>query len=81
MNRTQRRAAMRAEKRKGMAQKVETQQQFTVNYGHDGECVLVFFSAPVKDTKLTIAQTDAMIEALQVAKKMLLEHQAKAKAN
>ena len=78
MNRTQRRAAMRAEKRKGMAQQVESQQQFTVNYGHDGECVLMSFSAPVKDARLSVEQTDSMIGALQEAKKMLAQHKAKA---
>jgi hypothetical protein len=62
MNRTQRRAQMRADKRsRPMAQ--QAQQQFNIQHGHTDEHVLVQFPAPCRTLLLSIAQAEAFIRS------------------
>ena len=75
MNRTQRRAAMRAEKRRSaMAQEVKNIQIVT-NYGYDDTHVLMQFSQSITNQRLTPDQARAVIAHLQDALDKLLQHQ------
>jgi TnpA family transposase len=81
MNRTKRRAAMRAAKKENrMANKlgpIET--PFRINYGHDEERVILQFSVVVGQVvRFTPGEVDSLIEGLQKSKAMLLAHKAKA---
>jgi dTDP-4-amino-4,6-dideoxygalactose transaminase len=75
MNRTQRRAQMRAEKRsRPMAQ--QAQQQFNIRHGHTDEHVLVQFPQAVPNLLLSIAQAEAFISAMKDSIEKLKTHQA-----
>ena len=78
MNRTQRRAQMRAQKRgTGMAQQASSA-QIQIRYGHDHECVLMIFSQAVSNNRMTVEQAEAMRAALADAIEKLKAHRAKA---
>lgn len=47
----------------------------TVRYGTDGQRVVVVFPRPVSDLRMTPAEVDAMIEQLQMGKRLLAEQQ------
>lgn len=49
----------------------------TIQYGHNGEKVVMQFSRPVKDLQFDEVQTQAAIDALTGCLKMLQEHKAK----
>lgn len=54
-----------------------TKKDFTIDYGHDGAAVCVFFRAGAIDNlRLTLAQTDEMIKGLEVARDKMKEHLA-----
>lgn len=77
MNRTQRRAAMREEKRRHpMAQKLDSG-PMQIHHGHTDTHVLVQFSTLVQNLILTPEQADAFIAAVQESKKKLAEYRAK----
>ena len=46
----------------------------TMQYGHNGEQVVITFARTYPALMLTLEQTDAMLNALQVAKRELLKH-------
>lgn len=80
MNRTQRRAAMRAEKRrKHMPQQAQPLQSgpMQIQHGHTDEQVLVQFSRPCDHILLTPEQADAFCAAVQNSKAMLAAHRAR----
>jgi len=60
-----------------MAQQLESI-QFKISYGHDATHVIVQFTQPITLARFTPAETEAMIEQMQVALKMLRDFQLKA---
>ncbi len=75
MNRTQRRAQMRAEKR--TQQPPTPPRQLTVQHGHSDTHVLVVFPQAINNIQLTPEQAKGFIASLEHSLKGLLEHQAK----
>lgn len=73
MNRTQRRAEMRANKAQ---QKQTTILPVGIQYGHNGEVVLVMFSKHTNVIAFEPDKLDAFVTALQESKRQLLNHQA-----
>lgn len=51
------------------------QQEFNIQYAHNGHNMLVVFPMPINHLQLTPQQTDDMIRALTEGKKELLRHQ------
>lgn len=79
MNRTQRRAQMRAEKRSPMAQQIETA-NFTMRHGHTDDRVIVVFPKAIPNLQLTAEQAEDFISAMQNSIQKLRAHvEAKAK--
>jgi len=60
-----------------MAQQLESI-QFRISYGHDATHVILQFTQAINRARFTPAETEAMIEQLQTALKMLREFQLKA---
>lgn len=77
MNRAQRRAAEREQRREApMAQKLETG-PMQIRHGHTDTHIFVQFSRITQDLALTPEQADAFCAAVQESKKRLAEHRAK----
>lgn len=73
MNRTQRRAAMRNEKRRrNMLSQSNAPMQ--IRHGHDGKNVVMQFSRPTDNVCMSPAQARALIESVQGAITMLEAH-------
>lgn len=51
-------------------------QQMKINYGHNGERVMVMFSQPVRNLALTETECDDAINGLRGAKDMLAAYKA-----
>lgn len=71
MNRAQRRAG-------GIRGHLPTEERnWTADYGHDGQRVVVIFSQPIGNRiNITIEQTREMIKALEVSIDKLIDHQS-----
>lgn len=68
----------RAQHRAGFTAHAPTQKRdFAIEYGHNGAQVAVIFcGGAIQNLMLSIEQTDAMIEGLNIAKEKLREHLA-----
>lgn len=75
MNREQRRHPERA----GISgQPLQQQKQLSIDYGHNGQQVVMNFTAKVENLVLNENQVDGMIDGLQTAKRALIAHKAAA---
>lgn len=70
MNRAERSAAQR--------QQPVRVNSLSLNYGHNGQVVVVTMTQKIDNLTLTERQVDEMIEGLQVAKAALINHKATA---
>lgn len=78
MNRTQRRALMRAQKRKDrMSHEASSlPSHITMEHGHTETHVIVKFNRPIDHVLLTPAEVDALVNAVLRSKQMLEQFQA-----
>jgi hypothetical protein len=76
MNRTQRRAAMRAEKRRGSMGYEKRDIPMQIKHGHDGRNVVVIFSQPVPNMAFTPEQAQAFIDSMKHSMEALAAHKA-----
>ena len=78
MNREQHR---REQFKKGITgQPLKQGGQLSIDYGHNGQHVMVILTQAVDNLALTEAQVDGMINGLQTAKAALIAHKAAAAA-
>ena len=76
MNREQHR---REQFKKGIpGQPLKQSGQLAIDYGHNGQHVMVILTKAVDNLALTEAQVDGMITGLQIAKAALVAHKAAA---
>ena len=74
MNREQH---LREQRRKGISgSPLIQQQQCSIDYGHNGQVVVMQFTAKIQNLMLSEAQVDGMITGLQSAKAALMAHKA-----
>lgn len=62
------------------AQPLKQGGQLSIDYGHNGQHVMVILTKAVDNLALTEAQVDGMITGLQTAKAALIAHKAAAAA-
>ena len=77
MNREQRRAKAHPTPLRGPQGKPQ-RNDMSIDYGHNGQVVVVQFSQHCNNLALSDAQVDGMIEGLKLAKSKLNKHKATA---
>jgi hypothetical protein len=76
MNREQRRQQVK--KQNMAAGQMKPGGQTSIDYGHNGQAVVMLFNVKIENLLLSEQQVDGMIEGLKTAKAALMAHKAAA---